>query len=334
MKVLVTGGSGFLGSHLITYLLNQGIEVRAIEHITPIQTPAHSGLEIVRGDLRVHACLLDITCGIDAVFHTAAKPGIWGSWSDYFSTNALITRYLLDAAQQNKVKYFIYTSTASVVFRNQSLRGITEQVPYGKRWLCHYAHTKAIAEQEVLAASGHSSMATIALRPHLMWGPGDRHLVPRLLQKARLNEVYKIGEGSNFADILYIDNAVHAHWLALQALIKGKGVGKPYFIAQEKPVNLWSWIQDLLHMHHVSPIQKSLSFKSAYALGYIFEMAYKLVQAQKEPSLTRFLALQLAKDFYFSTQAAREDLGYSPLISTPEAMETLANSKRPIMAAK
>ncbi|EKD36040.1 MAG: NAD(P)H steroid dehydrogenase, partial [uncultured bacterium] len=156
---------------------------------------------------------------------------------------------------------------------------------------------------------------------HLIWGPGDPHLLPRLLAGGRKRQLKMVGDGSNLVDISYIDNVAHAHILAAKNLAElGTAGGKPYFISQGTPVNLWQWINELFAMMNIPRVQASVSYSAAYRLGGVLEAVYGLLRLGDEPKMTRFLAEQLAKSHYFSIAAAKRDLGYEPVVSTAEGL--------------
>lgn len=220
----------------------------------------------------------------------------------------------------------IYTSSPSVVFDGRDQEGIDESVPYPKRWLCHYAHSKALAEQHVLAANGTAGLSSCALRPHLIWGPRDRHLVPTVLAAARRGRLRRIGPGTNLIDTVYVENAATAHLQAADALTEPNSppAGHAYFITQGEPVNCWAWIDELLALDGLPPVKKSVSLPVAWTLGAVWEAVYLLFGLQGQPPMSRFLALQMATSHYFSIAQARDDFGYQPQISMAEGMRRLA----------
>jgi nucleoside-diphosphate-sugar epimerase len=164
----------------------------------------------------------------------------------------------------------------------------------------------------------------IALRPHLIFGEDDPHIIPKLVQKAKSGRLRMIGEGSNLVDVTYVENAAYAHILALEKLITNPKVsGKAYFIGQENPVNLWNFINSILLINKVPEVSKTISLKFAYSLGKFIEFTYKTLGLKREPPMTSFVALQMGKSHYFSHTNARKDLGYFPLVSLYQAMERL-----------
>lgn len=327
MRVLVTGGGGFLGSYIVKELLNRGYNVRVFGRGPQSELEA-LGVDVFRGDLANAVAVNNAIFDRDAVFHVAAKAGIWGNWDSYFIPNVIGTRNVLKACKTHGIGYLVYTSTPSVVFNGQDLRNIDESAPYGKNWLCNYAQTKAIAEQEILAANDTHSLRTIALRPHLIWGRGDRHLIPRVVERARAGKLKIVGEGHNYVDIVHVRNAANAHILALDALLKGTDSGKAYFISQGEPVQLYPWINDILKRLNIPPVTQKISFRKAYNIGLVLECFHKLFLPRKEPLMTRFLATELAKDHYFNISNAKRDLGYKPVVSTEEGLSELFGYSR------
>ena len=324
-RVLVTGGGGFVGLALVRRLRAEGCQVVVVGRHRYPEVEA-MGAEIQMGDIRDGAFLTQAGRGCDTVFHVAAKAGIWGSKEEYFSINLGGTERVIEACSRLGIPTLVYTSTPSVVFGRTDLAGVDEGNPYPSHFLCHYAASKAQAEARVLAASG-VGLKTVALRPHLVWGPGDTNLIPRLLDRGRRGLLKQVGDGLNLVDIAYIDNVVDAHLLAANNLeSSATAAGKAYFIAQERPVNLWSWINDLFSQLGIPPVNRRVGFGKAYAAGALLEFCYRLLAIEREPLMTRFLALQLAKSHWFSQAAARRDLAYKATITTDEGMRRLLAS--------
>lgn len=319
MKALVTGGGGFLGGRIAQLLHERGCRVTVLgrgnyPHIT------ERGIPVVRGDVRDARAVRAAVSGNDVVFHAAAITGIWGPPRLFWDINVEGARNVLNACRETGVPKMVYTSSPSVVFGRDELCGVDESQPYPRRFLAAYPRTKAVAEREVLAANG-AGLATVALRPHLIWGPGDPHLIPRVLDRARRGRLVQIGDGRNLVDITYIDNAADAHLLAADRLAPGAAcAGHAYFISQGVPVELWPWLNEILVAGGLPPVRRNVSFEAAYAVGALFEVIYKLFRLRREPAMTRFLATQLAKSHYFNIDAARRDLGYSPGVTTPEGL--------------
>jgi nucleoside-diphosphate-sugar epimerase len=327
MNALVTGGGGFLGSAIVRILHERGDEVGVLGR----GTYSHIVTYIKRAfqaDIRLAPAVQRACEGMDVVFHVAALAGIWGKRSDFRSINVEGTRNVIEACRVNGVRRLVYTSSPSVVFGRDDLCGVGESTPYSSRYLAAYPETKAAAEQMILAANS-ASLATVALRPHLIFGPGDPHLIPRVIARARAGRLRQVGDGRNLVDITYIDNAARAHVQAADALGPGsRCAGKAYFISQGKPVELWPWLNDLLDGVGAPVVTRAVSFDNAYRVGAAFELMYRTLGIIREPPMTRFLASQLAKSHYFDISAARRDFGYDPVVSTGEGVKRAVGSLR------
>lgn len=320
MMALVTGGGGFLGGAIVRLLRGRGDGVTVLGRG---RYPALDalGVRTVQGDIRDRAAVRAACAGADVVFHVAAKAGVWGSRREYWSINVDGTQNVIDACRDLGTRLLVYTSTPSVVSGSQELCGVSESQPYPRKYLCAYAESKAAAERLVLAANG-EDLKTVALRPHLIWGPGDPHLVPRLLDRARRNALVRVGDGTNRVDLTYIDNAAHAHLLAADALAESSScAGHAYFISDGEPVVLWDWLAQVIRSAGLPPVKKSVFFKNAYRIGATLEIIHRLLPLFGEPRLTRFVATQLAKSHYFDISAARRDLAYAPIVSPAEGLE-------------
>jgi nucleoside-diphosphate-sugar epimerase len=325
MRVLVTGGGGFLGRAIIQQLLARGDQVRSLARGAYPEL-ASLGVECVQGDVRDAGDTQAACADRDVVFHTAAVAGIWGPWEHFHGINVLGTRNVIDACRTRGVPKLVYTSSPSVTFDGTPQENVDEGVGYARRWLCHYAQTKAMGEQEALAANDRT-LSTCALRPHLIWGPGDQHLIPRLIARARSGQLRRVGDGTNLIDMVYVDNAAAAHLQAAERLTPESAVaGKAYFISQGEPVNCWQWIDEILALAALGPIQRSLSLPAAWRIGAAMETVYRVFGWQSEPRMTRFLAAQLGMSHYFNIGAAQRDFGYEPAVSKEEGMCHLARS--------
>jgi nucleoside-diphosphate-sugar epimerase len=324
MHALVTGAGGFLGRSIAARLAARGTRVRGFARGSYPELAA-SGVEMVQGDVRDEAAVEAACRGVDTVFHVAAVAGIWGSWEHFHAINVLGTSNVLAGCRRQGVAKLVYTSSPSVTFEARDQEHVDESAPYARKWLCHYPHTKALAEREVLAADGRAGLLTCALRPHLIWGPGDSHLIPRLIDRARRGQLLRIGPGTNLMDAVYVDNAALAHVLAAERLQPGSPVcGRPYFITNGEPVNCWEWINQILDLAGLPPVRRSISFRVAWHLGHGLEILWRLAVRTREPRMTRFLAAQLATSHYFDITAARRDLGYEPAVLMADGMQRLA----------
>ncbi len=325
MRALVTGAGGFLGQYLVEQLVARGDRVRTLAR-GDYPALARLGVETVRADLRDRATTIDACADIDVVFHAAGVAGIWGPWEHYYGINYLGTENVIQGCRQYRVPRLVYTSSPSVTFDGTAQEGVDESAPYPDRWLCHYPHTKALGEQAVLTANS-DELLTCALRPHLIWGPRDQHLIPRLIERARSGSLRRVGDGANHVDMVYVENAASAHLQAAEALKPGSPVaGRAYFISQGEPVNCWNWIDEILGLAGLPPVRRSISLAAAWRVGAVLEMGYRLLGRTSEPRMTRFLAAQLGTSHYFDISRARRDFGYEAKISTAEGMQRLAAS--------
>lgn len=319
MKILVTGGGGFVGGYIVERLLARGYAVRSIGR-SPQPELVAKGVEVVCGDL-TDATAVSAACeGVGAVFHVAARAGVWGSWESFYGPNVIGTRNVLSACRKWQVKRLVYTSTPSVVFNGDSIRGGDESLPYGKNWLCHYAETKALAEQEALAANS-EKLQVVALRPHLIFGPGDPHLLPRVIESVKAGRLRIVGDGSAKVDVSYVGNVADAHLDAFDALERGKGAGQAYFISQGEPVDLWPWLNSILEGLGQPPLTQKIPLPLAYGIGALCEGAWKVLRRRTDPPITRFVAVELAKDHYFDIRKAQHELGYRPRVPMNEALK-------------
>jgi len=319
MNVLVTGGGGFLGTYVIKELLKRNYTVTNLSrhNYTHLEELGVSTLNV---DLSAaeNVDALDLS-PFEAIFHIAALAGVWGKYDNYYSINYTGTVNLFNKAKKDGVQYIVYTSTPSVVFGKDDIIKGDEKLDYPENYLTAYAQTKSMAEKFILEQK---DIKSIALRPHLIWGPGDPHILPRLKEKARLGKLKRVGDGENLVDIIYVENAAIAHVDALKALVDNPSLsGNPYFIGQENPVNLWEFINTLLVKSKLEPVEDSVSFSLAYKVGYLLEKAFSLLGIIKpEPPMTRFVATQLAKSHYFSHDKATKDFGYHPHVSIEEGL--------------
>lgn len=330
MRFLVTGPGGFLGRYIVEQLLARGDSVRGLARGEYPELAA-MGVEMVQGDL---ADLQDVSraCeGVDGVMHVAGKVGVWGKWFHYFQANVHGTLNVLAACKRQGVTRLVFTSSPSVTFAGRDQDGVDESAPYPRHWLSHYPHSKALAEDFVLSANGEEVagggvLQTCALRPHLVWGPRDHHLTARLIERARAGQLRRVGDGANLVDMIYVENAAEAHLLAMDALasMDSPVAGNAYFLSQGEPVNCWQWVDQILALVDLPPVQKSISRSVAYWIGATLEAAHWATRRwHHEPRMTRFVALQLATSHWFDLTAARRDLGYAPRVSTEEGMQRL-----------
>ena len=319
MKVLVTGGGGFLGGAIVQLLCERGDEVRSFSR-GEYPRLAALGAQQFRGDLADKEAVARAAKGCELVFHVAAKAGIWGSYRDFYQANVVGTENVIAACRSNHIARLVYTSSPSVVFDGRDVEGGDETLPYPSRYEAHYPATKALAERLVLASNS-ARLAVTSLRPHLIWGPGDNHLVPRIVAKGRAGKLRRIGTRPNLVDTVYVDNAARAHLLAADRLSPGSVVaGKNYFISNGEPLPLWVMVNHILAAADIPPVTRSISPQLAVAVGGLCEGLWGLFRLSGEPPMTRFVAHELASSHWFDISAARRDLGYEPEISIHDGL--------------
>jgi 2-alkyl-3-oxoalkanoate reductase len=326
MKALVTGGGGFLGAAIVRALRARGTAVRSFSRQSYAALEAE--VEQVPGDITDPAAVTAAVRGCDIVYHVAATPGIWGDYAHYHRTNVDGTLNVIAACRSAGVQRLVYTSSPSVVFDGRDMEGVDESVPYPAHYEAHYPRTKALAEQAVMAAND-AQLATVSLRPHLIWGPGDNHLLPRMVARARAGQLRRIGSRANLIDTIYVDNAADAHLLAADHLAPGSAVaGKVYFISQGEPVPLWDMVNRLLDAAGAPPVTRGVPQGLAMALAWVFETAHRVSRNNAEPRLTRFLVRELATAHWFNIAAAQRDFGYVPQVSIEQGLAALRGQMR------
>ncbi len=321
--VLVTGGGGFLGSAVVSLLRAGGRSVRSLARGRHPKLDV-LGAEQIQGDVADASAVARAVEGCDAVFHVAAKAGIWGPESEYRRSNVEGTRNVIDACRAHGVRKLIYTSSPSVIFSGKDLEGVDESIPYPDHYEAAYPRTKAEAEKMVRKAND-ATLATVVLRPHLIWGPGDNNILPRILARARAGRLFRIGRRNPLIDLTYIDNAASAHLLAADRLDVGSPIaGKVYFIAQGEPVPIWDMVDRFLEIAGLPPVKKSVPRPLAVAIGRGLEGCHRLLNLPGEPRMTRFLAHELSTAHWYNLDAARRDLDYAPQVRIDEGLRRLA----------
>ena len=325
MNVLVTGGTGFLGGAICRALVARG---DAVASLARSKDPALDalGVEQFEGDIADLEPVLRAARGRDAIVHTAAKAGAWGKLEDYYAANVRGTDHVLAACALEGVARLVHTSTPSVVHAGGDLEGVDESTPYASHFRAHYPATKKLAEERVLAANA-PTLATVALRPHLIWGPGDRHLLPRIAARARAGRLRFIGAPGKRIDVTYIDNAVDAHLAALDRLAPDAAcAGRAYFISDGAPVETEVIVNALLRTVGIAPEHRRLAVPLARTIGAACELVYGALRIASEPPLTRFVVEQLSTAHWFDLTAARRDLGYAPRVSREQGLARLAEA--------
>ena len=322
-RVLVTGGGGFLGKAVIKRLLRYTSNIRSLgRNLYPELDDL--GVEQVQGDISDLAAVEYACRQRTVVFHAAAKTGgMWGAYQGFHETNVVGTRNIIEACKQQEISCLIHTSSPSVVYGgNADVTGVDESAPYPDQYQTAYQDTKAQAERLVVQACEEGVVRAIILRPHLIWGPGDTHFVPRIIKQAKT--LRRVGDGKNRIDTTYIDNAVQAHILAAEKLMLNQQLsGRIYFISQGEPIYLWEMVNHLLAAAGQAPVTKSIPKELAYFIGWVLECFYKGLGITSEPRMTRFLANELSRSHWFDISAAKRDLGYIPEVSITHGLKQL-----------
>ena len=320
---LVTGGGGFLGLGLVRRLAAGGVQLRSFSRL---HYPELDELGVVQvgGDLADAEAIRTAVRGCRIVFHVAAKAGIWGYPEEFERSNVDGSRNVVAACLAEDCRRLIYTSSPSVVFQGGDLEGVDESVPLASSFTADYPRTKAQAERETLQARD-QGLAVIALRPHLIWGPGDSHILPGLVARAKAGQLRRLGSRSCRVDFTYIDNAVEAHVRAALSLVqKPELSGRVYFISDDEPVELWEFINQMLAAAGAPAVERAIPAGLARFAGGILETVYRALPLSGEPRITRFLAEQLSTSHWFDISAAKRDLDYRPVVRIEEGLRRLA----------
>lgn len=320
--ILVTGGGGFLGGAIIRQLLARGEQVRSLAR-GDYPALRELGVDVQRGDIADAAAVDRAVEGCSAVFHVAAKAGIWGAYEEFHSANVVGTANIIQACKKHGVQKLVYTSSPSVIDGGDPIEGIDESTPYPTEFGSAYSETKAKAEQMVLAEK---ELTTIAIRPPFIWGPGDNQLAPRMIDRASKGRVVRIGRRDNLIDATYIDNAAAAHLLALDV----EGIaGKVYFISDDNPIPVHEMVNHMIGAAGYPPASRVIPTPLAFGVASMVEGTYKLLRMPQEPPLTRFLVSQLSKPRWFDISAAKQDLGYRPVVDLEEGLARMRESLKP-----
>jgi len=324
MKVLVTGGGGFLGGAICRQLLARGDEVIAYQR-SAADSLKKLGIQVIQGDITDAGLLTSVSKGVDAIIHTAAKAGLSLKYDDFFGPNVTGTQNVINACVGNGIRKLVFTSSPSVTHSDGDIEGGDESLPYPDTYNSPYPETKALSEQLVMAANG-SHLQTVSLRPHLIWGPGDNHLLPKLLERARQGKL-KLPGPDKLIDTVYIDNAAKAHLLALDKLETHPETvgGKAYFISNDEPLPQSRIIGGLLEAAGVTVEIQAISPRLAIAAGALLETGWKLFGLKSDPPLTRWSAEHLSTAHWYDISAAKRDLGYTAEISIKEGLKRLAS---------
>ncbi len=321
----VTGAGGFLGKAICLRLLKAGIKVTGFARSDYPELSA-LGVNMIQGDIGELESVKGAMQGCDLVFHVASKAGVWGSKESYYRPNVDGAANIVAACHANDIHYLVYTSTPSVTFAGVDEAGIDESAPYAERYLNYYGESKAIAEQQTLFANG-AKLRTVALRPHLIWGPEDPHLVPRVIERAKAGKLKLVGKQDKLVDTIFVDNAAYGHILAALELTQTQPrcAGKAYYLSNDEPITMADMLNRILSAAKLPSVSKRVPAGIAYVAGCVLEGLYGLLGKQQEPIMTRFVARQLSTSHYFDISAAKADFDYQAIVTIDEGMKRLSS---------
>ena len=323
MRALVTGGGGFMGAALARKLRERGDDVRVFGRGSYADLEA-VGIDCVRGDITDYAAVKEACDDREVVFHAAAKVGLWGEYEEYRAINVDGTKNVLRACLEQGVRKLVFTGSPSVVFHGGDVEGVDESAPYPKTFDSHYSRTKAEAEECVLAAD-HDKLSTVSLRPHFIWGPGDRNLLPRVVSKQKAGRLYRIGEDDKLVDTIYIDDCVEAHVAAAIALSPLSEIsGKAYFLSGGDPRPFWEIVDRMLGAAGLPPVKKRIPKKLAFMAAGACEGVWRAFGLSGEPPLTKFLLIAMTTAHWFDISAAKRELGWRPKVKIEDGFERTA----------
>ena len=321
MKVLVTGAGSLLLGGIARALAERGDQVVCFQRQSiEVHTPQMS---VFRGDIRDRGAVSAAMAGCDAVIHGAARVGVVGSWEDFETVNIDGTANILRAIKEHSITKLLHVSTPSVCHQGRSIEGAGADRATTGRNGSFYAESKARAELLALAENS-STLGVVALRPHLVWGPGDTQLVGRIVQRATAGRLVMVGRGNALIDSTYIDNAISAHLAAVDAIEPGSiCAGKAYVIANGEPRSVRELLRGICEAANVDFSPRRIPLWAALIIGSAVEKIWPLLR-QGEPPLTRFVAEQLGTAHWFDPRPAHQELGWTPHVTLDEGFTRLA----------
>lgn len=321
MQIFLTGGSGFVGGHVIEALVRGGHDVRALARSDRAAGQVRAlGATPVRGELG--AVTPAMLAGAEAVIHAAAFVEEWGTREQFWRGNVEGTGNMLDAARAAGVRRFIHVGTEAALFAGDDLVGVDETAPYPTRQRYLYSETKAEAERRVLQANT-AAFTTLSIRPRFVWGPRDTSVLPTILRMARAGSFAWIGGGRARTSTTHVANLVHALTLALT---RGAG-GRAYFVADDGERTLREFLTALAATQGVDLGARTLPGRLARSLARVVEGVWRLLGVRRPPPMTRFAVDMMACSVTVDTTRARQELGYAPVISVAAGLRQLADGR-------
>ncbi|OII06112.1 nucleoside-diphosphate sugar epimerase [Curtobacterium sp. MCBA15_007] len=328
MKVLVTGASGFLGQATAAAVRDAGHEVRTFQR----RPSGVAGVQDVAGTMTDDTALARAVDGVEAVVHLAAKVSLAGDPADFARVNVDGTRSLLRAARAAGVARFVFVSSPSVAHTGSSLVGADAGPAEPSRARGDYARTKAAAELLALDADA-PDFAVVAVRPHLVWGPGDTQLVGRIVERARAGRLPLLDSGAALIDTLYVDNAATAMVAALEHATDDGVHGNAYVVTNGEPRPVADLLAGICTASGVRPPQWHVPAAVARIAGSVVEAVWRVRPGEDEPPMTRFLAEQLSTAHWFDQRRTRQDLRWTPSVSIDQGLERLRAAAQASSAA-
>ncbi|MBK7318418.1 NAD-dependent epimerase/dehydratase family protein [Candidatus Villigracilis affinis] len=318
MKTLVTGATGFLGGALARRLHNMGWDVTALgRNALKLEQLESEGIRTYQIDLTDKTALADACKDQEIVFHCAAFPSPWGSFEKFYQANVIGTRNVIHGCEEHKVKRLVYVSTPSLYFDYTSRTDVKETDALPEP-ISNYSATKILAEQELDEAFARG-LATIAIRPRAIFGPGDTVIFPRLIPRLQSGRLPILGDGENIVDLTYIDNVVDA--LLLCAESPANTLGKKYNISNGEPIKIWKLIERLCDELQLPHPTRRISRQTAHVAASVLEAVYTMLPTHPEPPLTRVSVSMMANNTTLDISAARNELGYRPKVSVEEGVQ-------------
>ncbi len=322
-KSLVTGGCGFVGWNLVDALIARGDEVT----VADITEKAHRpDVKYVKVDITDPEAISAAIEGMDTVFHNASMVHTAVNMVDLvWKVNLGGTQNVIKACQEHGVKKLVYVSSGSVVYEGNDIENGTEDLPYSSVSQAPYADSKIQAEKEALAADGVKGVRVCAIRPHVIFGPGDGRFLPALLKKAYSGQLkFGVGRRNRFSDYTYISNLTDALLLADEGLEEGgKAGGEAYFVTNGEPMPFFDFIDMVLVRLGKPKVKWMVPGKIAYAVAAIAEGIDTLKggSLNSEDGFTRFSVRYMCSHHYFSIEKAKRDLGYEPKVNLVEGLD-------------